>query len=218
MEPAPNEIRAVTPSGRRRRKLRAPNPEVRKRLLGAAHWLIGEHTDDGLHIDEVAERAGVSVGTFYLYFDGKDDLLTAMVVRLVEELCEAQRLAMASGDGALDRLTRGVDAYMEAAASRENAFLWYKAPRRIRTTAGDLTSWACECQAAVWAPILESGMLSGDLLRQDVELLSQTLVAMLQHMVGYWLDHRPRIDRDTTRKFLLNSMRFMVLGKSGDAA
>jgi hypothetical protein len=61
-------------------------------------------------------------------------------------------------------------------------------------------------------------MLSGELLRQDVELLSQTLVAMLQHMVGYWLDHRPRIDRDTTRKFMLNSMRFMVLGESGDAA
>ena len=89
MEPALAEIRVLTSSGRGRRTLRAPNPEVRQRLLAAAHQLIDDRGDAGLRIDEVADRAGVSVGTLYLYFDGKDGLLTAMVVGLVEELCEA---------------------------------------------------------------------------------------------------------------------------------
>ena len=39
--------------------------------MDAAADLIKEEGWPAVRIDEIAERAGLSVGTFYLYFDGK---------------------------------------------------------------------------------------------------------------------------------------------------
>ena len=86
-------VKPLKPPKRARRKPRSPNPLVREKLLAAANELSAERDPNEMRIDEVAERAGVAVGTFYLYFDGKDDLFTSLVVdhtaRLRERLTKA---------------------------------------------------------------------------------------------------------------------------------
>ncbi|HEX6237857.1 MAG TPA: helix-turn-helix domain-containing protein, partial [Acidimicrobiales bacterium] len=72
-------IRAVKPKKRGRRQLQTPNEEVRTRILEAAALLIADGGFPALRIDELAERAEISVGTFYLYFEGKDDLFVQLV-------------------------------------------------------------------------------------------------------------------------------------------
>ena len=79
---------------RQRRSLRSPNPEVRRRLLEAADQLIHEQGFPALRIEEIVERAKLSIGTFYLYFESKDDLFINLVIENTGEL--QRRLEAAS--------------------------------------------------------------------------------------------------------------------------
>ena len=48
-------------------------------LLAAALELFVEKGYAGTRLDDVAQRAGVSKGTLYLYFENKEDLFKAVV-------------------------------------------------------------------------------------------------------------------------------------------
>ena len=61
-------------SRRERRKESRPSE-----LLAAALELFVERGFAATRLDDVAARAGVSKGTLYLYFTGKDDLFKAVV-------------------------------------------------------------------------------------------------------------------------------------------
>jgi AcrR family transcriptional regulator len=56
--------------------------EVRQRLLDAAHVCLEEKGLEGMTTREVLERAGMSAGTLYHYFTGKDDLVMALAERI----------------------------------------------------------------------------------------------------------------------------------------
>jgi AcrR family transcriptional regulator len=55
--------------------------EVRRRLLDAAAACLEERGLEGMTTREVLERAGMSAGTLYHYFSGKNDLVMALAER-----------------------------------------------------------------------------------------------------------------------------------------
>jgi AcrR family transcriptional regulator len=55
---------------------------IRDRLLDAAHACLLEKGLEGLTTRDVLERAGLSAGTLYHYFSGKDDLVMALAERI----------------------------------------------------------------------------------------------------------------------------------------
>ncbi len=57
-----------------------------ERILAAATDLFREQGYDAVRIEDIAEIAEVSVGTFYNYFQTKGDILVAIVSREVEEV------------------------------------------------------------------------------------------------------------------------------------
>lgn len=75
-------------------------------IIEASARILEEHGHAGFTTNAVAELAGVSIGTLYQYFPGKDALLGALISRettgLLEEV-EAAR-AVAAGPEALDRI------------------------------------------------------------------------------------------------------------------
>jgi len=205
-------LRAYSPTRAQRKQLRSPNQAVRRRLLVAGNELVELGGVPDVRVDEVAEHAGVSVGTFYLYFEGKDDLLTAMVAEQIDLLCRDLAAACSTEGDPPARLEGVVHAYMDFASQHTKGFQYYRSMRSIRTNAGDLTAWAHARQADVLRPLLEEGISAGDFPSQDPELLSQAIVGMTQHLVGYWLDNRPRIDQQEALEFMLRSLRQQLPG------
>ena len=55
---------------------------VRERLLDAAHECLHEKGLEGFTTRDILERAGLSAGTLYHYFSGKDDLVMALAGRI----------------------------------------------------------------------------------------------------------------------------------------
>jgi AcrR family transcriptional regulator len=57
-----------------------------RRILAAASALFREHGFEAARIEDIADRAELSVGTVYNYFETKGDLLVAIVSLEVEEI------------------------------------------------------------------------------------------------------------------------------------
>lgn len=66
-----------------------------RRILEAATALFREVGYDAARIEDIAERAEVSVGTFYNYYQNKGDILVATVSMEVEEVLEAGEAILA---------------------------------------------------------------------------------------------------------------------------
>ncbi|QEN88830.1 TetR/AcrR family transcriptional regulator [Labrys sp. KNU-23] len=67
-----------------------------RRILEAASWLFRDVGYDSARIEDIAERAEVSVGTLYNYYQNKGDILLAAVTMEVEEVLEAGRRIVAN--------------------------------------------------------------------------------------------------------------------------
>lgn len=64
----------------------SPRPHVdravkRAELAGAAARVFGERGVAGTAVSDIVKAAGVAQGTFYPYFDSKDDVLLAVAER-----------------------------------------------------------------------------------------------------------------------------------------
>lgn len=60
--------------------------EKRKNLLNSAHKLFASQGISGTSISQICEEAKVAKGTFYLYFENKDEILRALNVQLSYDL------------------------------------------------------------------------------------------------------------------------------------
>src|SRR5215469_3834951 len=63
----------------RDRELRAQGRETVRKLLDAGMIEFEERGFNGVRVDDVVRRAGISHGTFYLYFSNKEDLFKALL-------------------------------------------------------------------------------------------------------------------------------------------
>ena len=74
----------VGPGRNERRKAR-----TRGALLAAGQRLFGEQGFDATTVAEIADAADVAIGSFYNYFDTKDELLAALLYETLPSICAA---------------------------------------------------------------------------------------------------------------------------------
>jgi AcrR family transcriptional regulator len=72
----------------RDRELRAQGQATVNKLLDAGMIELDGHGLQGIRVDDVVKRAGVSHGTFYLYFSNKDDLFRTLLGAALREMLE----------------------------------------------------------------------------------------------------------------------------------
>src|SRR5271157_696064 len=68
------------------RELRAQGRATVKRLLEAGMIEFEERGFHGVRVDDVVRRAGISHGTFYLYFSNKEDLFKALLLDALRDM------------------------------------------------------------------------------------------------------------------------------------
>ncbi|ABI64606.1 MAG: AcrR family transcriptional regulator [Maricaulis maris] len=95
---------------------------TQSKLLEAAEGAFGENGFHATSIGDITRRASVALGTFYVYFDSKDEIFRALVAHMGEMTRGwiAERVK-----GAPDRLEtehRGLVAYIEFARAHPNLY------------------------------------------------------------------------------------------------
>lgn len=153
---------------------------TRETLLRAAEEVFGEYSYDRASVSEIARRAGVAQGTFYVYFPDKK----AAYVELVHELNSSLRktIAMALADetdrAEMERL--GFLTFFDFV--REHTAL-YKVMREAEFVDPDLYRWHYETLGKGYREGLQAAIDAGQLDDSlDAATAADILMGIAEHM------------------------------------
>jgi AcrR family transcriptional regulator len=99
-----------TRTQRRRRQNRAA-------LLAVTEQIMEEKGCDATTVQEIADRADVALGTFYSYFDSKDDIIIAVMEAIMTRMGHRIRIVTDNFDDPGQAFAFGTFVVMETAAS-----------------------------------------------------------------------------------------------------
>jgi AcrR family transcriptional regulator len=166
-----------------------------QRLLTAAFELIDEKGTSEFTIQEVVERSKQSLRGFYQYFDGKDELLFALLEESIRESVEDLREAIEAESAPLERLrafTIRLHEWCEPLGARRKRGAHDRAP--ISEFSLQLALKDPERLAAVMAPISQRlvELLDAAIAAGAIRVIETRRAALLiQQMVMYgWLMNR----------------------------
>ncbi len=158
------------------------------------HAALEVFSDQGLagaRVEDIASRAGVSKGTLYLYFSGKEELFRESVRAKMQRTMEALASATPPGEPT-ERLTHFIDAYW-AYLLRPSFWSMYRLllselhqfPELSRFYAEEVSGRV----TTLTNEILEEGIAAGTFRDMDPDVGSRMIVGvMVQHAV--WISRR----------------------------
>jgi AcrR family transcriptional regulator len=111
--------RAVKPDPVARRTQGERRAATRGALVAAARALFADRGFSSVSREEIVERAGVTRGAMYHYFDSKEDLFCAVYEEVERDLCEAIAAAAAASEDPVEELRLGSAAFLRSAATGE---------------------------------------------------------------------------------------------------
>ncbi|MGO1410168.1 TetR/AcrR family transcriptional regulator [Microbacterium sp. JB110] len=167
---------------RGRRVLAPTKGELRERaILDEAEKQLREAGPDAMTVESIANAAGINRATLYFYFRSKNDVLAALIQRVVNELT--------SGVATSDRATGSAGAVAITEAIRRTALLW-RTHGAVLRAAADLTP-SVETVADLWnqarteiehssLAIVSSETANDDELEHRLPAVIRALVAMTE--------------------------------------
>jgi AcrR family transcriptional regulator len=171
-----------------------------RQVLDAAVRLMNRNGFQAVSMQALAREASVSVGLIYTYFGGKEDVVVAVVLDLVEQIRAAMDAQMAAaGPDPVERLVAGFGAYCAVMDAQRNAgLLTYRqsgelgqeARNRLkvaeRTNLVPLRAAAAEAmRAGLFVPDADL-----DLLAFDLMMLAQVWALKHWHFPDHYDVHR----------------------------
>ena len=136
-----------------------------RRLLDAAAEEFGEHGFHAGSISGITRRAGVALGSFYTYFDSKDEIFRALVQHLSTRVGEEARRAITDDLGATQTERAALEAFLRFAREHKEI---YRIIDEAEFVDADVFRNHYESIAARIYGRLEAGIASGE-LRDDLD-------------------------------------------------
>lgn len=157
--------------------------ERTSQILEAAMTLFARDGFDKARMDDIAEAAGLSKGTLYLYFDNKDALIAAILRQFFDaELTSAQEIF------ALDipiperllALTQHLAAEVtEMSALLSIGFEFYAVAARQKSVRDFLQDYFRRYTHVI-AALLQQGIARGEIRDTDPQMAALTVIALLE--------------------------------------
>ncbi len=149
--------------------------ETREKLLEAAENEFGERGFHDAAISGITQRAGVALGTFYVYFESKEEIFRALVAHMgnLTRHWISERVAEAP-----DRLTaerRGIQAFIEFVRGHTNL---YQIISEAQFVAEDAYRDYYSSFADAYRENLEQAAQDNDIRKGDFEVWAWALIGM----------------------------------------
>jgi len=96
--------------------------ETREKLLQAAEVEFGERGFADASIASITQRAGVALGTFYVYFESKEEIFRALVTYMGDLTRQWVSERVAESPDRLTAERRGVEAFIDFVRSHRNLY------------------------------------------------------------------------------------------------
>ncbi|HTW10073.1 MAG TPA: TetR/AcrR family transcriptional regulator [Acidimicrobiales bacterium] len=148
---------------------------TRRRLLDAAESVFAQLGYHEASIVKITEAAGVAQGTFYIYFESKQQVFEEVVRDLNQRVRQAMTSASAGAATRLEAERRGFAAFFKFTAEHPGL---YRVIRQAEFVSPSSMAQHYERIISGYVPQLEAAMGSGQVARTDPTVLAWALVAV----------------------------------------
>lgn len=148
---------------------------TRRRLLDAAEAVFAELGYHDASIVRITEAAGVAQGTFYIYFESKQQVFEEVVLDLNHRVRQAMTTAAAGAANRLEAERRGFAAFFRFTAEHPGL---YRVIRQAEFVSPAAMAEHYERIIAGYVPQLEEAMSEGQVAPTDPTVLAWALVAV----------------------------------------
>ena len=153
----------------------------RAELVSAAASVFTQRGVANTAVSDIVKEAGVAQGTFYLYFDSKDDAILAVVERMADAMTEATAARTEAPSSAVDKLLALRNVLAEAGSEPEAAELVDLMHRRENRLLHDrLAEDLTRRLVPLLEAIVEQGVADGDFRVDDSRAAAWFVLAGLQ--------------------------------------
>jgi AcrR family transcriptional regulator len=157
---------------------------TRADILSAAREVFAERGYHNTGIAEIARRADVAVGTFYLYFHDKDEAFQTLLQEGFEETrARVMETVAQEADGST--LPVVIGAILHHAYEQRTHF-------RIALTGGEQLTPTSRVQTAITeiiAAVLEDAHKQAALIGYDLPILTNLVTGMITQGIAWWFEH-----------------------------
>jgi AcrR family transcriptional regulator len=172
---------------------RAKADMYRRLILDAAERVFAEHGYDEAKIQDIAQGAGIALGTLYSVFPGKTEIYAAIQEQRGQEILQGVQRAVQAQEGVIDTCKRGIDAYVRTLIARPYYLrmhlrekLSWADPSTLRTGV-EVATWERGISLAV--SLLEAGIARGFLYGESrADVLLKMMIAAHQVQLADWLE------------------------------
>jgi AcrR family transcriptional regulator len=177
----------------------ARNDLYRQHILEAAEQVFAERGFDSAKLQDISRLAGVSMGTIYAVFPGKEELFRAILAQRGSELLQVARDGAQSDSDPRTALDGLIAAYIDYFIAHPN-FL------RMHVRLG--TSWVlgpsmgASGQVQLWAEIhtvqadlMRRGVAAGVFVDEDPAFLAKIFSALDQVLLADWVADGMKAER-----------------------
>jgi AcrR family transcriptional regulator len=162
----------------------------RRRLLEAVPELVTDGFDEDMQMKDIAERAGVALGTMYRYFSSKDHLIAAALVHWARGLDQGVSRRAVRGGAPAERLTAALHQALRA-YQRRPAFA-----RLLVLVANSPDPNASACYAEMGPVVFDAlGQVIGDVDADRRERVMHVIGAVWYHCLVEWTIGRMTIEQ-----------------------
>lgn len=177
---------------------------TRKKLLGAAERLFGREGYHRTSVAGITREAGVGHGTFYLYFESKEEIFRELVQHLSHELRSTIARAVEGLEDRLEVERVGFRTFFRFAREHRNL---YRIVHEAESVDPSLARSYYERIGRGYAEGLRAAMEAGEIRRLDPEAVAYAL-AGIGHMLGVrWVLWEEREPPEPWMETLLSFLR-----------
>ena len=143
---------------------------LREEILQAAMELFSEKTFEKTSMQQIAERAEVSVGRLYNLFEGKKNIFQELVVHIFEVIEETGRRTMALTDDPVEKIRLLFRTYLDFSTEKRHAItvIFNENPLKMKGLIKQFVDRQTEKMTSLFADAIERGAIR----REDPRLLA----------------------------------------------
>ena len=168
--------------------------ETREKILQAAEQEFGERGFHDAAISGITQRAGVALGTFYVYFDSKEEVFRALVDYMRELTRHWITDRVAEAPDRLSAEQEGIEAFIDFVRSHRDL---YRIVNESQFVAEDALRKYYSVFAEAYRENLEKAAGKREIREGDCEVWGWALIGMsvfLGMRYALWDEERPAAD------------------------
>ncbi|WP_347488815.1 TetR/AcrR family transcriptional regulator [Desulfoscipio sp. XC116] len=192
-------------------KAKTPKGEItQQKLLEAAEEIFGRKGYYNTSVVEITQKAGVSQGTFYVYFSGKQEIFRQLVIMLNHTIRQEIQIAITGIEDRRSRERIGYKTFFSFVRRHRNL---YKIVLEAQWVDDEICQWYFKTFAQGYIKGLQGAMNKGELRRLDPETLAYCLMGITIEVSKRWVLWE---DREIPEHVFENMLEFIFHGMLND--